>query len=370
MPKKILSDFEKFCKEKNITGGKKEELMEKLREIYDKSSYEVGEAIGVIAAQSISEPSTQMSMRSYTMASMVGGLTKVVQGLPRVIEIFDLRKTFDKSMTIYLKEKYNSKTSAERIANDIKEKTIGDVIKSHSIDLLNMQIELEFGNLPISKEELKEILSKFGDVSRRENKFTIKPKKLGIKGLRKLRNKILSLRIAGISDIKKVIVTRDFNDWIIETVGSNLKAVLDDERVDEVRTTTDDIDQIYDVLGIEAARNAILREIKETLDKQGLDVDLRHLILVADIMTTDGVVRPIGRYGVSGRKPSVLAKANFEETKKHLTAASLFGKTDKLESTVENLMIGQIVPAGTGTVNLVVDTEKMKKIVQKGEMSL
>jgi DNA-directed RNA polymerase subunit A" len=152
---------------------------------------------------------------------------------------------------------------------------------------------------------------------------------------------------------------------MLKTTGSNLGAVLEDERIDEVRTTTDDIEQVYDVLGIEAARNCILREAKNTLGEQGLDVDVRHLMLVADVMCVDGKPKPIGRYGVAGEKPSVLAKANFEETKKHLSTAAYAGKTDKLVGLVENVMIGQLVPVGTGSVDIVVDAEKMKQQASK-----
>ena len=304
---------------------------------------------------------THNTMRSYTMASLVSGLTKVVQGLPRMIEIFDMRKTFEKSMTIYLKEKYNSKTWAERIAKEIIETTISDVISSSVIDLVNMQIEFELEK-ESDVEKVKEIIKpmKIG-VSYRGKKIFAKPEKTDIKNLRKLKSKILNLKIAGSSGIKKAVVTMDNNDWIIQTNGSNLKSVLENECVDMTRTTTDDIEQVSEVLGIEAARNCILREAKSTLDEQGLDVDIRHLMLVADIMTADGTVKPISRYGIAGEKPSVLARANFEETKKHLTNAALFGEVDKLKGNVENLMIGQTVPVGTGSVGLAVKRKGKEK---------
>jgi DNA-directed RNA polymerase subunit A" len=85
----------------------------------------------------------------------------------------------------------------------------------------------------------------------------------------------------------------------------------------------------------------------------GLDVDIRHIMLVADVMTADGIIRPIGRYGVAGIKGSVLARANFEETIKHLTRAAIRAETDNLNSIIENVMINQVVPVGTGLFNLV-----------------
>jgi DNA-directed RNA polymerase subunit A" len=267
-------------------------------------------------------------------------------------------------MTIYLKDKYNNKQSAEKIAEEIREKKVKDIIKSHSIDLLNMQLEFEFDR-ESDATAMKELLGKFGDISKRERRLVVKPEKLDLKGLRKLKDKILGISVGGVSGINNIIVVKDKEDWVLRTSGSNLGAVLEDERIDDVRTITDDIEQVYDVLGIEAARNCILREANQTLSEQGLDVDIRHLMLVADVMCVDGSPRPIGRYGVAGDKPSVLAKANFEETKKHLSNAAYLGKTDKLLGLVENVMLGQLVPVGTGSVELAVDPEKMKAAGKK-----
>ncbi len=360
IPKKILEGFEKYCKKKGITGERKKELFERFKRVYERSLYEPGEAIGTVAAQSISEPATQMTMRSYTLASLVGSLTKVVQGLPRLIEIFGLRKTFDKSMTIYLKEKV-SKEKAEKIADEIREKKIRDLIKGYSINLMQQQIELEFEHIDDARR-LKEVLGKYGEVVRKEKTLIIKSTKTkDLKSMRKFKDKIINLRVGGISGIKKVVVTKIGDEWVIQTTGSNLKDVLKNEYVDPSRTTTDDIMQIYEVFGIEAARNAILREAKQTLDEQGLYVDVRHIMLVADVMTKDGAPKAVGRYGVAGEKISVLARANFEETKKHLRDAAVKGETDELRGTIENIMIGQLAPIGTGMVELTMDLSKYKK---------
>jgi len=362
LPQALLEEFERYCKKKGIEGKKKEELLEKLKQRFiERYAYEPGEAIGIVTAQSISEPATQMTMRSYTLASLVGSITKVVQGLPRLIEIFDLRQTFDKSMKIYLKPEFNTKEHAKKFAMEIKERKIGDVISSSTLDLLNMQLEFEFRR----KEDLEvaaERLKRYGKVSIREKRLTLKPHQADMKTLRTLKQRVLSMRIGGVEGIKRVIVVKEGEDWVIQTTGSNLKEILQDPRVDVRRTTTDDIMQIYETLGIEAARNAILREAKQTLDEQGLDVDIRHIMLVADIMCVDGVPRPIGRYGVAGRKPSVLARANFEETKKHLRNAAILGSVDKLRGVFENVMLNRVIPVGTGIVELKLDVEKLGRL--------
>ncbi|MFH0949200.1 MAG: DNA-directed RNA polymerase subunit A'' [Candidatus Aenigmatarchaeota archaeon] len=359
--KKIMDEFEEYCKKNGITGKQKEAKMKKLDEALMKYIYEPGEAIGIVAAQSISEPATQMTMRSYILASQSDRLSKVTQGLPRLIEIFDARKTFEKNMMIYLKDQYNTREKAKEIASHIKEKKISDIIVSDSIDIVNMTVEFELER-ESDKERLKEMLKKPKDIkiSFREKTVVIKLEKGDIKSLRRLRDKIKKLHVDGIKSISDVIVVKEEEDWIIQTSGSNMKDALQLEGVDISRTSSNDIHQVFEVFGIEAARNAILHEAKKTLDEQGLEVDMRHLLLLADIMTIDGVVHDIGRYGVSGKKKSVLARANFEETKKHMINASFYGEKDTLEGVIENVIVGQLAPIGTGMVELAVDIKKMK----------
>jgi len=137
--------------------------------------------------------------------------------------------------------------------------------------------------------------------------------------------------------------------------------VLAEEKVDRTRTTTNSIQEIYDVLGVEAARNSIIHEASRTLEEQGLTVDIRHIMLVADLMTNDGDVKAIGRHGISGRKSSVLARAAFEITATHLLHAALTGETDDLDGVAENIIVGQPVTLGTGAVNLVYEPKKRPK---------
>ncbi len=367
LSKKVMEAFEEYCKKYKLTEKEKQEKLEELKSFIWNYMYEPGEAIGIIAAQSISEPTTQMTMRSYTLASQSDRLSKVTQGLPRLIEIFDVRKTFEKNMIIYLTDKYNTKEKAKEIANKIKSAKIMDVLKSDSIDLVGMRIELEVEG-GVDKENIRKVITKYMkrcEVTIRENKIFVKPSKDDVKDLRKIRNKIVKFHIEGIKGIEGVVVVKEGEDWIIQTTGTNVKKVFEMEEIDLERTRTNDVHQVYEVLGIEAAHNVLLHEAKATLDEQGLDVDSRHLILLADTMTSDGTLKAIGRYGVSGKKSSVLSKANFEETKRHLINASFYGETDTLEGVIENVMIGQIAPVGTGMIELAVDTEKMREALKK-----
>jgi DNA-directed RNA polymerase beta' subunit len=155
-----------------------------------------------------------------------------------------------------------------------------------------------------------------------------------------------------VKSIEHVTVEKEGNEWVIYTSGSNLKEVLKRPEVDHRRTVTNDIFQIYEVLGIEAARNAIIYELKKTLEEQGLDVDVRHLMLVADIMTRDGVIRQTGRYGIVSTKESVFSRAAFEITVPVLKNASLRGEEDRLKGVTENLIVGSRAPVGTGLVDV------------------
>jgi DNA-directed RNA polymerase subunit A" len=122
--------------------------------------------------------------------------------------------------------------------------------------------------------------------------------------------------------------------------------------VDCTRTTSNNIHEIAETFGIEAARNALIHEAQEVLGEQGLDVDVRHIMLVSDLMTRTGEIRQIGRHGISGEKESVLARAAFEVTVKHLLDASVSGEEDLLNGITENVIVGQTIPLGTGFIDL------------------
>lgn len=369
LPQKIIEDTKKAFAEFNLTESQKQKAIERIVELYNKSKYEPGEAVGVVTAQSVSEPGTQMSMRSYQLAGTVE--IKVTQGLPRLIEIFDARKEpLTPMMIIHLMKSWNSKEKAKQIVAEIQEIKLGDIMDEAFVDILNMQIEYVFSDRKLKSfgTSLSKIFDIFNAIKpiiakTKTRSITVKPKteEFAIKDLQKLKAKLLETHIKGIKGISQAIISEEEGEWVIKTLGTNLAKVLAFNGVDISRTTTNDIHEIVEVLGIEAARAAIVREAAETLENQGLEVDVRHILLIADMMSSDGIIRPIGRYGVAGAKGSLLARANFEETIKHLTNGSLAGETDKLESIVENVMINQVVPIGTGMFDLAFNPKKKEQ---------
>ncbi|MCK5159156.1 MAG: DNA-directed RNA polymerase subunit A'', partial [Candidatus Heimdallarchaeota archaeon] len=151
------------------------------------------------------------------------------------------------------------------------------------------------------------------------------------------------------------------------TEGTDFVKTLRIPGVDQKRIYTNHTYEIAETLGIEAARNSIIKESMAVLKAQGLDVDIRHITLVADLMTNTGDVRQIGRHGISGEKISVLARASFEITVKHLLEACLQGEADNLRGITENVIVGQMVPLGTGAIDLMMNpmSQKDKKAAKK-----
>jgi len=323
---------------------------------YKMAKIEPGESSGVVAAQSIGEPGTQMTLRTFHFAGVKE--MNVTLGLPRIIELVDARKTPSTPiMTVYLKKEFaKDREEAAKVAQKLVYTTLSNVaseividqVKASIIVKLDRQMMRERGvNLNQIKTALK---APNVEVSTEEDSVKIKPKDAD--SLPKLFEKIPSVCVKGIPGIRRALVTQERGEWIIQTDGSNLAKVIRVDGVDPTRTTTNSIHEVASTLGIEAARNAIIKEIKGVLSEQGLDVDVRHVMLVADIMTYTGEVMQIGRHGVSGEKASVLARAAFEITVPTLIDAAVRGLEDNLTGVTESVICGQMIPMGTGTVNL------------------
>ncbi len=112
--------------------------------------------------------------------------------------------------------------------------------------------------------------------------------------------------------------------------------------------------EIAEVFGVEAARQMIINEIKDVLKTQGLDIDIRHLMLVADAMTNTGDVKGVTRMGIIAQKASILARATFETPVKQFVNATIKGGKDKLLGVIENIILNQPIPVGTGLPGLLV----------------
>ncbi len=324
---------------------------------FKRALVEPGEAVGIVAAQSIGEPGTQMTLRTFHYAGVKE--MNVTLGLHRLIEIVDARRSPSTPiMTIPLdKEHKVSREKATEIAHEILSTTIEDMAKTVYVDLEQAAVVIVLDKdtmkaHDITLEKLQAFLSFPNcDVKVDGETILITSKKTD-KDLRKLLEKTSSTHVKGVPDIHKVLITEEENEWLLNTDGSNLSKALTISGIDPTRTVTNNIHEIAKTLGIEAARTVIIREAFNVLEEQGLDVDLRHIMLVADIMTHTGEVRQIGRHGVSGQKSSILARAAFEITLPTIVEAATKGSSDRLKGVTESVIVGQNIPVGTGLIEL------------------
>ncbi|MEM4950607.1 MAG: DNA-directed RNA polymerase subunit A'', partial [Thermoplasmatales archaeon] len=264
---------------------------------------------------------------------------------------------------IYLSEKTRgNEESAISLARSIESTTLLD-IADIEVNTTESYVRIILDKKKMQDRNLKkdEIVQKIkrmriqkASITEEGDEIRITLDEPSFKKIYQLYENMKTFQVKGLNGIKRAIVKFDQKnrEWVIYTQGSNLAGVLELKDVDFTRTRTNDIIEISQVLGIEAAREAIIEESTSTLHNAGLNTDIRHLMLVADMMTFTGSVEAIGRHGISGKKASVLARAAFEITSKHLLSAGLTGEVDKLNGVAENIIVGQPITLGTGAVKL------------------
>ena len=268
--------IEKLVEHNNLefTQPKIKEILQKIRDKYEQSKISEGEAIGIIAAQSIGEPSTQMILRNFHYAGVVSKHT--TGGLQRVQEIVNA-------------------------TSNMKEPVMEIIVNGNR-----------------------------------------KPE-LVLKEIQKLKN------------IKTAKLSHEHDRIVIYTEGSNLKDTL---LLKGIKVNSNDIKEIEHVLGIEAARQSIITQLYDIYESEGLSIDLRHFILVADMMCVNGEVEGLGRVGVMKHKNSVIARMAYEETLPVIYDAGQYGMEDKLEGITENIIAGVVINRGTGKSDMVLGYER------------
>lgn len=365
LPKKILDELKEYTKDMSETKIKK--IVETTLDEYEKAKVEPGESVGVVSAESIGEPGTQMTLNTFHFAGVAE--MNITMGLPRIIEILDGRSELKTPMMeIYLNPPYSKGKDIRQLALSIKETLFEEVVSEFLINIAESSIELN-----LDTEKMKAIgLTENSIINLIKNSlkgYNIKPTKGSIILKSKTKEesinqvyvdkeKIKKMHLSGVKGISQVLPVRRGDEYIIITSGTNLREILELDYVDSTRTTTNDIFEIQKILGIEAARQSIINEVFKVIESQGLDVDIRHIMLVADTMCNSGDVKGITRYGVVSEKSSVLARASFETPIRHIVNAALIGEEDKLSSVVENVMLNQPVPVGTGLPGLITQVKK------------
>ena len=376
LPYRTREDLKTSLTGRDITDEEFDRILDMVFSEYEKSRIEPCEAVGVVAAQSIGEPGTQMTMRTFHYAGVAE--INVTLGLPRLIEIMDARREpSTPTMAVYLLDDWTfNRDRAREVSWQIEVAPL-DEFGDISIDMENMQVLVLLNKSvcdrrKITVDEIFEAAPRKIREKRHFRDFDVEgdPKKATItfipknresyQNLFQLAEHVRNVIVQGIDDIERVVVRKEGGEYILYTEGSNLKDVFEVEGVDTARTRSNNISEIADVLGIEAGRNAIIHEALSTLNEQGIGVDVRHIMLVADMMCMDGEVKQIGRHGIAGEKESVLSRAAFEVTVNHLLDAAIANEVDELNGVTENVIVGQPIQLGTGDVKLIAKPVNLK----------
>lgn len=333
-----------------------------------------GEAVGTIAAQSIGEPATQMVLRTFHSAGVASRILNT--GLPRIKELVDARKVPKMPIIeIWLEKDLRNKIEeAMKMKKKLEEVKLKSLLQDFDEDLKNTTLKFSLSKEKLSMHEITEKyvlnkLEKIEGIKMDSSGDSIIIKLLNPKGteksIKETRIKfvhILNYVVSGVKDISHVSIEQSGSSFYLVATGTNIKDLLEIDGIDKSRVYSNSPFHVAQIFGIEAARTLIMNELKETIELNGATVSTRHLGLVADAMTMQGVIKGIGRHGVVGSKASVFARAAYEETIKHFTNACVFSETDPLKGVAENILIGKQINMGTGTVGLYVKKENLSAI--------
>lgn len=375
IPEDLIEKIRDKVKSEDLEEEQLEYLLNKIYINFNNAIVETSEPVGTVAAQSIGEPGTQMTLRTFHYAGVEE--FSVTQGLPRLIEIVDARRfPSTPQMEIFLESGFSeSEGTAIKVHNRIEQIRIEQITHDVDLDFVNWSIVINL--IPeicekkgIDIDEIPEILKRYkkkGTIKREGNSVIIDPGIEDLQSLQKIREKILKKVVKGIRGVKRGLLTPsdDNLEWVIKTEGTNLQGVVQIDGVDATRTVSNHIHEVEKLYGIEAARNMIIKESQKVLEQQGLDVDLRHLLILSDLMCTTGTIQSIGRHGISGSKSSVFARAAFEVTVNQLLDAGLYGEEERLLGIPENVIIGQVCPIGTGRTQIMFDLDANLEILKK-----
>ncbi|PWN27773.1 beta and beta-prime subunits of DNA dependent RNA-polymerase [Jaminaea rosea] len=421
-----------------------EYVLAEVEDQFAKAVANPGEMCGTLAAQSIGEPATQMTLNTFHYAGVAS--KNVTLGVPRLKEIINCAENIKTPMVrVYLQAPYNGwhdhSDNQQALAKPIQAalthttlQTITGAVEIHyDPDPTNTLIEedrdfvesffavpdedvertldrqspwmlrfiLDRGqmldkNLTMA-EVAAEVTQLFGDdvfvmhsednadqlvlrvrtVNNEPDKEAMGDEETFLKQF--AIQMLTDIDLKGIKGIKKVFITKTDKDamrlnpetgsWekvqenILETEGTNFKEILAADHVDPHRTVSNNCVEVFHVLGIEAARNSILREAKQVIEFDGSYVNYRHLALLCDIMTSQGVLMAITRHGINRTNQGALMRCSFEETVEILMEAAAMGDIDDCKGVAENVLLGQMAPMGTGAFSVKLDVEALKDVI-------
>jgi len=418
-----------LIKEKKITKSAFDYIIGIIKQKFYDSIVQPGEMVGAIAAQSIGEPATQMTLNTFHFAG-VGEKSNVTRGVPRLKELLSISKNLkNPSVTVYLKDEYSSdKNKAKEVINNLEYTPLKCLIESTKIfydpddsntniseDVELMELYKDFNEinneirsdsspwvlrfefnrkLMLDKEismydiysNIKKVYDNnitciYSDDNSSKLIFRIRIKDISMDKiddsilLKTLESNILEkIILRGVKNIDKVFISKkkgyavfeneeyiNKEPWVLYTDGINMLDVMNLSEVDYTKCFSNDIHEIYNIFGIEAARNALITEMTEVIVAEGAYVNSRHIELLCDIMTNRGNLMSIDRHGINRGDIGPLAKSSFEETTDQLIKASLFSEYDKINGVSANIMMGQLAPCGTGLCDIILDQDAVNE---------
>jgi DNA-directed RNA polymerase II subunit RPB1 len=156
-------------------------------------------------------------------------------------------------------------------------------------------------------------------------------------------------------------------EWVLDTDGTNLMEILSNPNIDATRTISNDIREIYSVLGVEAARNALYHELVNVTGEGSMNY--RHLSLLIDTMTYRGNLMSIDRHGINRNSSSALSKSSFEESVDMLINASIFSEYDNTSGISPQVMLGKVPNCGSGNFDIILDEEYMMELLKNNKIT-
>ncbi|CAG8437968.1 16808_t:CDS:10 [Acaulospora morrowiae] len=342
-----------------------------------RAKIEPGTAVGALGAQSIGEPGTQMTLKTFHFAGVAS--MNITLGVPRIKEIINASKTISTPIiTCHLVNDTNVK-SARIVKGRLETTYLGDVAKyideiyERETSFLAIKIDLEAIQKLQLETNMKEIARSI--VNDRKLKLEIQGIRIVLPDeidvyvpdkeisktpfdsyyrLQNLKRALPKVIIKGIQSVTRAVISEakaGKKHLLVE--GYGLREVMTTEGIVGTKTTSNNVNEVHKVLGIEAARNTIIHEIQYTMGSHGMSIDPRHVMLLGDIMTYKGEVLGIHRFGISNMKSSVLMLASFEKTTDHLFDAALHSKRDCLEGVSESIIMGMPMQLGSGLFKLI-----------------
>ena len=438
---KLLIDTYKISKHQY------EIIIKTIKERYYKSKINPGEMVGAIAAQSIGEPATQMTLNTFHFAG-VSSKSNVTRGIPRLRELLHISKNIKSpSVKVYINDEFNNDhNKMNYIKNQLEYTLLKDIVIESTIEydplnnlyqtsieededfmsiyrefligengeeynytetspwiirmkfdkekLLYNSIRLEDIYLSIinyDSEKIKFIYSDenssnlIGRISIK-GEFSIEKAENGlydqtdiISIFKTIQNNLLNnVIIKGVPNISNIVLSEipkynyinneidQSKEWILETDGTNLLEILNNKYVNYTKTISNDIIEVFNELGIEAARKMLIEEITSVIEEGAGYINSRHVELLADTITSTGKLMPINRQVINRGDIGPLAKCSFEDTTDQLIKAGIFGETDKLTGVSSNIMMGQLIKSGTNYSSLLFDTQKQQLLNTEG----